>query len=235
MPVAMAAGRGTIGRLQTAVHRYAEPMENVTWSEPADRRRGRELVVLLHGYGSGEQAMERLFTALPASAVGAAVRGPLDVGGTSGWFLLDPLLNSDTSEVLESALRLLAWLDRIRAEEEFTGISLVGFSQGMAMAGTLLRLRPRDFRAVVGLSGWIARNELLAAAEPLPARVPFFWGRDRQDWVINADAVAYTREWLEENAALTARTYSGMGHTIGAGEVSDVAVFLRRYLAFDTP
>ncbi|MCQ1951717.1 MULTISPECIES: alpha/beta hydrolase [Arthrobacter] len=210
-------------------------MENVTWSEPAERRRGRELVVFLHGYGSGEQAMERLFIALPASAVGAAVRGPLDVGGASGWFLLDPLLNSDTTEVLESALSLLAWLDRTRTEYGFTGMSLVGFSQGMAMAGTLLRLRPKDFRAVVGLSGFIARNELLAAAEPLPVRVPFFWGRDRQDWVINADAVDYTAQWLDENAALTARTYSGMGHSIGTSEITDVAVFLRRYLASDTP
>ncbi|MCC9205583.1 alpha/beta hydrolase [Arthrobacter sp. zg-Y769] len=210
-------------------------MENVTWSARVDRRRGRELVVLLHGYGSGEQAMERLFIALPESAVGAAVRGPLDVGGASGWFLLDPLLNSDTTEVLEAALSLLAWLDRARTEYGFTGITLAGFSQGMAMAGTLLRLRPRDFRAVVGLSGFIARNELLAASEPLPVRVPFFWGRDRQDWVINADAVNYTAQWLEENVALTARTYSGMGHSIGADEISDVAVFLRRYLASDTP
>ncbi|WP_146359453.1 alpha/beta hydrolase [Arthrobacter yangruifuii] len=210
-------------------------MENVTWSEPADRRRGRELVVLLHGYGSGERAMERLFAALPATAVGAAMRGPLDVGGSSGWFLLDPLLNSNTGEVLESALLLLSRLDRMRAEYGFTGVSLAGFSQGMAMAATVLRLRPRDFRAVVGLSGWIPRNDLLAAAEPLPVRVPFFWGRDRRDLVINADAVVHTQEWLEENTALTARTYSDMGHAIGAREISDVEVFLRRYLASDTP
>lgn len=210
-------------------------MENVLWSVPADRRHGHELVVLLHGYGSGEAAMERLFTALPENAVGAAVRGPLDMGGASGWFLLDPLLNSDTSEVLESAMAMLGWLDRMRMDYGFSGVSLAGFSQGMAMAGTLLRLRPRDFRAVVGLSGFISRNDLLEAAEPLPVRVPFFWGRDREDWVINADAIAYTQQWLEDNAALTARTYPGLGHSIGPGEIADVAVFLRRYLAPDTP
>ena len=211
------------------------PAENVIWSLPADRRHGRSLVVLLHGYGSGEQAMERLFAALPDTAVGAAVRGPLPVGGGSGWFLLDPLLNSDTSEVLETALSVLAWIDRVRTEYGFTTVSLIGFSQGMAMAATLLRLRPRDFRAVVGLSGFVAPNELLAVAEPLPVRVPFFWGRDRQDWVINDDALQYTGQWLEENTALTARTYEGMGHAVSTAEISDVSVFLSAYLRPDTP
>ena len=210
-------------------------MENVTWSVPADRRRGRELVVLLHGYGSGEEAMEPLFAALPESAVGAAVRGGLEVGGGSGWFLLDPLLTSDSSEVLEAALKLLSQLDRLRSEYAFSGVSLAGFSQGMAMAGTLLRLRPQEFRAVVGLSGFIAPNPLLAASEPLPVRVPFFWGRDRQDWVINADAVNHTQDWLEENTALTARTYPGMGHSIGAREIADIGIFLRRFAGSDTP
>ena len=204
-------------------------MGNVAWSLPADQRQGRTLVVMMHGYGSGEQAMERLFAALPDTAVGAAVRGPLAVGEGSGWFLLDPLLNSDTSEVLEAGLAVLSWIDRVRLEHGFTGVALVGFSQGMAMATTLLRLRPRDFLAVVGLSGFIARNELLAASEPLPQRVPFFWGRDRQDWVINADAVEYSRQWLEENTFLTARTYDGMGHSISSAEIADVSVFLRRY------
>ena len=207
--------------------------ESVLWSVPEERRGGRTLVVLLHGYGSDGQAMERLFTALPDTAAGAALRGPLDMGSGSGWFLLDPLLNSDTSEVLEAALSVLAWIDRARARYGFTGVALMGFSQGMAMAGTLLQLRPGDFRAVVGLSGYIARNELLAA--PLPARVPFFWGRDREDWVINADAVAYTRQWLDENTALTARTYPGMGHSVSAAEIADVAVFLRSYLHVDAP
>lgn len=210
-------------------------MDNVMWSRSAHERNRRDLVLLLHGYGSSERAMEPLFAALPESAVGAAVRGPLDVGGENGWFLLDPLLTSDTAEVLASALALLSWLDRIRTEYEFRTVSLAGFSQGMAMAGTLLRLRPRDFRSVVGLSGYIARDELLAATEPLPVRVPFFWGRDRQDWVINAGAVSYTRQWLEENTVLTARTYPGMGHSVSEAEIADTAVFLRRYLVPDTP
>ena len=205
-------------------------MESDLWSAPEHARRGTHLVAMLHGYGSSEQRMRDLFAALPEGVTGAALRGPFPVGTDFGWFLLDPLLRSDTAEVIEAGTALLSRIDRLRREGGFTGVSLLGFSQGMAMAVTVLRLRPAAFTAVVGLSGFVAENELLAMAEPLPERVPFFWGRDREDWLIHEDAVDHTAAWLEENTALTARTYPGMGHRIGAEEVRDVGVFLRRYI-----
>jgi len=66
-------------------------------------------------------------------------------------------------------------------------------------------------------------------SEPLPVRVPFFWGRDRADWVIHSGAVAGAAQWLEANTALTARTYPGMGHRIGGEEGRDVGIFLRTF------
>ena len=205
-------------------------MLKVEFSAPEADRRGTHLLVMLHGYGSDEHAMIRLFPFLPAGVTGAAVRGTFPVGDAFGWFLLDPYLDSDTAEVLQAASGLLGWVDQARAEGGHTGVSLLGFSQGMAMALTLVRLRPAGFDAVVGLSGFIAENELLAMAEPLSEPVPFFWGRDRNDWVIHEDAIAATRKWLEENTALTARTYPGMGHSIGSQEVRDVMLFLKRYV-----
>lgn len=205
-------------------------MHNVLWSAPAEDRPGTHLMVMLHGYGSNEHSMASLFPALPGGVTGAALRGTFPVGDSSGWFLLDPYLNSGTAEELEAAAGVFTWLDRVRAEGSFTGVSLLGFSQGMAMAVTLLRLRPAGFTSVVGLSGFVAENELLAMAEPLPDPVPFFWGRDRNDWVINDEAISRTQNWLAENTALTARTYPGMGHGIGPDEVRDVGIFLRRYV-----
>lgn len=205
-------------------------MENIRWSAGPDARAGTHLLVMLHGYGADETGMADLFPSLPAGITGAALRGTFPVGNTHGWYLLDPCLRADTAEVLEAATGLLARVDRIRTEGSFTGVSLLGFSQGMAMAVTLLRLRPAGFTAVVGLSGFVAEIELLAMAEPLPEPVPFFWGRDRNDWVINEDAIHGTRNWLQENTALTARTYPGMGHSIGPGELRDVGIFLRRYV-----
>lgn len=205
-------------------------MHNVLWSALPDDRPGTHLLVMFHGYGSDEQSMAGLFPSLPEGITGAALRGTFPVGDSRGWFLLDPYLQSGTTEVLEAATGIFTWLDRTLAEGSFTGVSLLGFSQGMAMAVTLVRLRPKAFTAAVGLSGFVAENELLAMAEPLPEPVPFFWGRDRNDWVINEDAIVYTENWLAENTALTARTYPGMGHRIGADELRDLALFLRRYV-----
>ncbi|MGW9404426.1 alpha/beta hydrolase [Arthrobacter sp. NPDC055585] len=206
-------------------------MHPVTWSAPEDERAGTHLLVMLHGYGSDESALTPLFPHLPAGITGAALRGPFDVGGRSGWFLLDPLLESDEADVLAAASSLLHTVSELKRQGNFSGVSLLGFSQGMAMAVTALRLRPEDFTCAIGLSGFIVQSELLAMAEPLARRVPFFWGRDRADWVIHADAVAAAADWLESNTALTARTYPGMGHRIGTEEVRDVGIFLRTFAA----
>ncbi|MGL3807831.1 alpha/beta hydrolase [Paeniglutamicibacter sp. R2-26] len=206
-------------------------MDEAIYSREAGQRGNTDLVLMLHGYGSNPERMLQWFAALPAGATGAALRGPLDVGGDRGWFLLDYFLANDFAEVVSAAQRVLDWQDRYAIG--YRSISLLGHSQGMAMATTLHRLRPGSYRAIVGLSGFVLSNDLLnlTDSEPEPGRgVPFFWGRDPQDLVINPDAVDFTREWLERNTALTARSYPGMGHGFGAAEERDVAAFLRHYL-----
>ncbi len=197
------------------------------WSAPAAERPGTHLLVMLHGYGSDETAMKAIFPSLPAGVTAVALRGSFTVGDRFGWFLLDPTLEADAADVLQAGSELLATITSLQQQGSFTGVSLLGFSQGMAMAVTALRLRPSGFASAVGLSGFVVESELLAMAEPLANPVPFFWGRDRADWVIHPDAIEAGRRWLELNTLLTARTYPGMGHRIGAEEMRDIAVFLR--------
>jgi phospholipase/carboxylesterase len=97
------------------------------------------------------------------------------------------------------------------------------------MASTLLRLHPREYKAVVGLSGFVLDNELLALTDSFDPKPPFFWGRDKADLVINEDAIAHTADWLEKNTLLTARTYPGMGHAMSKAEMVDVSAFLKHY------
>ena len=204
-------------------------MHHLIWSVPAAERPGTHLLVMLHGYGSDETAMQALFPSLPPGVTGVALRGGFDVGGSFGWFRLDPMLDSDPAEVLQAGSELLVTISSLEQQGSFTGVSLLGFSQGMAMAVTALRLRPAAFTSGIGLSGFMVESELLAMSEPLPRRVPFFWGRDRADWVIHPDAITAAGRWLELNTLLTARTYPGMGHRIEADEMRDIAVFLRRF------
>jgi phospholipase/carboxylesterase len=203
-------------------------METVLWSKPEHERAGTPLLVMLHGYGTDESRMSKLFGSLPAEFSCAALRGPKDFGGYYGWFVLDYFLTHDFADVVTATNTVLAWIESVKARH--SSVSLLGFSQGMAMASTLLRLRPEQFRAVVGLSGFVLDNELLAMSESFDARPPFFWGRDKADVVINDAATEHTADWLHRHTQLTARTYPGMGHTISKAELVDVAAFLRHYV-----
>lgn len=208
-------------------------MSDAVYSRPEAERPGTHLVILLHGYGASEAAMTRFFAALPRNTTGVALRGEFEMDGEYGWFLLDYFLANDFAEVISSAGRVFAWQDANTTG--YASISLLGHSQGMAMATTMHRLRPGSYRAVVGLSGFVLDNELLNLTDAGPSSpaetIPFFWGRDPLDLVINTDAIEHTARWLEANTRLTARSYPGMGHGFGEDEVRDVAAFLRLYLS----
>ena len=130
---------------------------SVVWSRPPAERAGTDLVLVFHGYGSNEvRAARRHFPMLPERCTGLAVRGGFEIDetasegpgdpGAHGWFLLDLLLQSDFAQVLAAAHRVF---DVLSAEEVvaagFRTVSVLGFSQGMAMATTVLRLRPEAF------------------------------------------------------------------------------------------
>jgi phospholipase/carboxylesterase len=203
-------------------------MKTAVWSKPEHERAGTPLLVMMHGYGTDESRMATLFDSLPPAFSCAALRGPKVIGDHHGWFLLDYFLTHDFADVISSTNGVFDWIDAVKAQH--SSVSLLGYSQGMAMASTLLRLRPAQFRAVVGLSGFVLDNELLAMSESFDSRPPFFWGRDRADPVINDAAIEHTEEWLQRNTQLTARTYPGMGHAISAAELVDVSAFLRHYV-----
>ncbi|MEV7634541.1 phospholipase [Pseudarthrobacter enclensis] len=203
-------------------------METVVWSRPADQRAGTPLLVMMHGYGTDESRMVRLFEYLPPEFTCAALRAPMPIGEHYGWFLLDYFLANDFADVVSVAAKVHAWVESVR--EQHTSVSLLGYSQGMAMASTLLRLYPQDYAAVVGLSGFVLDNDLLALTDSFDSKPPFFWGRDKADLVINPDATTFTAGWLEEHTLLTARTYPGMGHAMSKAEMADVGAFLRHYV-----
>lgn len=201
---------------------------------------------MFHGYGSNERrAAAAMFACLPPGCTGLAVRGGFEIDasatdgagdpGAWGWFLLDPFLTADFAQVMAAAHRVLDLpQDEAVAQYGFRTVSVLGFSQGMAMATTLIRLRPEAFACGVGLGGFVLDDALLATLDSPPEGPgprPFFWGRDVADPVIHTGAVAVTRDWAEAHTRLTARTYPGAGHAVSADMHRDVRIFLEHALA----
>ncbi|KHL01167.1 alpha/beta hydrolase [Sinomonas humi] len=220
----------------STVSRYIEsyPEPYAVWSRPEGERAGTPLVVLLHGYGANEADLMGLAPLLPEEFTLVSLRAPQVLApGAYQWFPLVAAADFDLAQVEATSEYVLRWLDEIRSDHP--SVTLLGFSMGMAMATTLLRRRPDEFAAVVGLSGFAidpaAQNGSgswgYVRDDELKGTVPFFWGRDQADPVITPDKVAYTLGWVRDHVDLTKVVYEGIRHSISGPEMGHVAEFLR--------
>ncbi|GGC99121.1 phospholipase/carboxylesterase [Tersicoccus solisilvae] len=222
--------------------RVTSPDLSVWWSAPAAERAGTPLVILLHGYGADERDLAALVPFLPSGITYAAVRAPHRMDPGFSWFDLQfddagSAVGYSTSIAIDACRALFSWLDGVRGD--FASVSLLGFSQGMAVATSMLRHAPDDFAVVVGCSGFVLvedgnidapadgyfNDAALAARRP-----PMFWGRDQQDDVIPAPLAEQTAGWLREKVDLMKVLYAGMGHGINEQELRHVSEFLTHHL-----
>lgn len=197
----------------------------ILWSAPEGERAGRPLLVLLHGYGSHEGDLFGMSPGLPLGPVVASLRAPIaENGGWAWWSRADsPTGDPAAGRVDAAADAVIAWLDSL----DFTSISLVGFSQGAALALQLLRHAPERFTATVAIAGFVASGDHPGDAELALARPPVFWGRGTQDTMIPAEAVERTAAWLPQHTEATIRIYENLGHSISAPMLIDFVTFLR--------
>lgn len=197
----------------------------VLWSAPERDRADRPLLVLLHGYGSHEGDLFGLSPQLPLEPVIASIRAPIALSGGFAWFNLDANTIGDPAaeKVDAAATAIIDWLDTL----DYTSVSLLGFSQGAAMALQLLRHAPRRFTSAVALSGFVASGDHVGDAELAEARPPVFWGRGTLDQVIPDAAITRTEHWLPSHSDATVRIYEDLGHALSAQELKDFNAFLR--------
>ncbi|GHG48039.1 phospholipase [Sinomonas cellulolyticus] len=209
------------------------PQHVALWSRPEQERAGTPLIVLFHGYGSNEADLMGLAGYFPEKFTVASLRAPQVLApGAYQWF---PLMAAQdfTMDSVEAATEyVLAWIDSVRAQH--TSVTVLGFSMGMAMATSLVRRRPQDFAALVGLSGFAVDPAAANSGSDyayfrdaeLDGTLPMFWGRDQADPVITPDKVEYTMGWVRGHVDLTKVTYPGIGHSISGPEIAHVKEFL---------
>lgn len=193
-----------------------------------DSRLGTPLLVFLHGYGSNEQDLMGLSRHLPKEFTYLSVRAPLQAGPGFSWFPLTQDIDYDIEAVQRSVKDLWDFISPLA--EQHSSVTLLGFSQGMAMATSLARYQREAITAVVGLSGFAveaAELEIFDDAKLKANPLPMFWGRDLADPVITRDKIEFTLGWVPEHTELTSETYPQIAHSICMEELEDVAAFLK--------
>jgi phospholipase/carboxylesterase len=199
----------------------------VIWSAPARERSGRPLIVLLHGYASHEGDLFQLSPRLPLEPVIASVRAPIAENGGWAWFSFAErgVADPPADEVDDAADALIDWLDGL----EFATVSLLGFSQGAAVALQAMRHRPTLFRSVVALSGFVAGGTAPGDTELATVKPPVFWGRGTLDGIIPAEAIERTEAWLPAHSTSTIRIYENLAHSVSTDELADITAFLKTH------
>ena len=203
----------------------------VLWSRPETERAGTPLLVMFHGYLSNEQDLMGLAPLLPQEFTLASVRAPQQLGPGFTWFPLMQEPDFSVEKVAASVGDVWAWLDTVTGNH--SSVPLLGFSLGMAVATSALRHRPAEVAAVVGLSGFAipsGGNPFFDDEATKALRPPVFWGRGDADFVITADKVVFTHQWLDGHAEATKVEYPGMQHNINQEEMEHVSAFLREHV-----
>lgn len=209
------------------------PVHHAVWSRPEEERAGTPLLVLLHGYGANEADLMGLAGYLPEEFTVASLRAPQVLApGAYQWFPLMAANDFSLGAVEAATDYVLGWLDEVTSQH--TSVTLLGFSMGMAMATSLVRRRPGEFAAVVGLSGFAIDPAAAGAGSDyayfrdheLDGSLPMFWGRDQADPIITTDKIEYTLGWVRGHVNLTKVTYEGIAHSISGPEIAHVREFL---------
>ena len=217
----------------------------VEYANRPEEREDSHLVLMLHGYGSNERDLLGLVPYLPTKGFTyAAMRAPQPVGATLPatassavipgaafgyqWYPLDRSLNTEFHAIRLATDYLEEFLSSVA--DTYRSITLLGFSQGMAMATSLARRNPSLPSALVGLSGYAVPDDsdYFRDDELAQAQLPVFYGRGYADPIITESLVDFTERWLPAHAQAETKVYPGLQHSINAEEIEDAAGFLTR-------
>lgn len=210
---------------------------HIRWSHDAPRPE-TELVVFLHGFGADEndllplrQYFDERFT---IASVQAPKKLPEHFGGYC-WFPISTQLEADGQDIIAPVKQLDEWVQSVAPH--YRSVSLLGFSQGMAMATSLMRMRPGYYATIIGLSGFVVdasqTPELQAMFDDdgvAEAGQPFFWGYDPADPVVATDRINQTGDWLRPRVNLVERNYNGIGHGIHPQEIGHFVTFANQHV-----
>ncbi|MDN6357364.1 phospholipase [Yaniella sp.] len=206
---------------------------HVRWSHETPRPES-DLVVFLHGFGADENDLVPLGNSFDDRYTIASVQAPKKLPEHFGgycWFPISTELEANGQDIVTPVKQLDDWVQSVASD--YRSVSLLGFSQGMAMATSLMRMRPGAYATIIGLSGFVVDatgtpelQSLFQDDQVAATKQPFFWGYDPGDPIVASDRIAETGAWLRPRVNLEERTYNGIGHGIHPQEIAHFMTFL---------
>ncbi len=191
----------------------------------------RAVMVMLHGRGATAESILGLAGELDVP--GYAYVAPQAAGRT--WYphrFLEPLERNEP--YLSSALAAVAGtLDTLeRAGISLQRVILLGFSQGACLALEYAARHAQRYGGVVALSGALIGPESTSRQYPGSLdSTPIFIGCDDADPHVPAAYVTHSEQALADlGAAVTARFYPHMGHTVNQDELDAARAMMRTLL-----
>jgi phospholipase/carboxylesterase len=190
---------------------------------------GQPVVVLLHGYGADEQDLPSLMSFLP-DLPWAALRAPISLGQQAfAWYAAKDPLTPAPDDVEPATIAIWDWVEQNIPVD--SPLVVLGFSQGGLMATQLLRTRPERLAATVILAGFMCTGEQTADTELTLKKPKVFYGRGANDQMISREAVKHLNVWLQAHTRAQTKTYEGLGHSVDARVMVDVASYLAAQLS----
>jgi phospholipase/carboxylesterase len=189
------------------------------------------LVIMLHGYTGDEDGMWVFEKVLPETWWQAAFRGPysLPAGGYS-WTKASPDHNPRLIDFTVSVEALMTTISDI--EERFhlqrDRFVLMGFSQGAAVAFSVLPLAKWKPAAIVSLAGLMPRDAFFDGS-----KLPVFWGHGIRDEIVSIDLARQIVETLQQLGAQVRYCEADVGHKAGLECARGLRPWLKQTLEDD--
>lgn len=194
------------------------------------------VLILLHGYGSNEEDLFGLRSALPGNYLIASVRARLkaDVGGYQ-WFERE-ITNGKYDgkrEHLESSrtaiLKFVRELTR-KYNADSKSVYLAGFSQGAIMSYEAGLTAPGTIKGIVVLSGKMPASliPLIQVKDPHLKNLRIFIAHGTADSRLPySDGKAANDQLVKMGLKPEFHSYAGMDHTISKEVIADLQKWLR--------
>jgi phospholipase/carboxylesterase len=206
--------------------------------EPLSGHAPKQIVLLLHGYGSNGADLISLAPhwrpAMPDTlflAPDAPERCPGMAGGFQWWALSSFSRQDMAAGALRAAPTLNAYIDEQLEEHGLSAdrLVLVGFSQGTMMALHVGPRRERQLAGILGYSGLMTDPHALAAQ--LKSKPPVLLVHGSADQVVPVAAIHQAKNELEKLGLEVASHISpGVGHSVDPTGLRLGGEFLRRVL-----